>query len=231
MKSIVSLSHVSKVYGSGENEVRALDDVSLNIEQGDLVAVVGQSGSGKSTLMHIIGALDMPTSGSVSIAGRSVNALRRAELAPLRAKNIGFVFQGFNLIPTQTALENVMEAARYGGMPAQAARQRSREILENVGLADRATYFPNQLSGGQQQRVAIARALVNRPALILGDEPTGELDSKNAKAIMGILITLNREQGQTVVVVTHNQEIAVLCRTVVTVKDGKISEVVKNSHA
>ena len=116
-------------------------------------------------------------------------------------------------------------------MPAHAARQRSREILENVGLADRATYFPNQLSGGQQQRVAIARALVNRPALILGDEPTGELDSKNAKAIMGILITLNREQGQTVVVVTHNQEIAVLCRTVVTVKDGKISEVVKNSHA
>ena len=230
MKPLIVLENVTKYYGSAENEIKALDGISLTIMPGDLVAIVGPSGSGKSTLMHLIGALDVPTSGTVSIAGQEVGKLSRAELPKLRAHNIGFVFQGFNLLATRTALENVMEAAIYGGLSRRNAEEAALGMLEEVGLSDRSNHFPNQLSGGQQQRVAIARALVNKPGLILGDEPTGELDSRNAELIMELLLRLNRERAQTVVLVTHNPEVASLCRTVITVRDGKISDISTNNH-
>ena len=230
MKPLIVLENVTKYYGSAENEIKALDGISLTIMPGDLVAIVGPSGSGKSTLMHLIGALDVPTSGTVNIAGQQVGKLSRTELPKLRAHNIGFVFQGFNLLATRTALENVMEAAIYGGLSRRKAEEAALGMLKEVGLSDRSNHFPNQLSGGQQQRVAIARALVNKPGLILGDEPTGELDSRNAEMIMELLLRLNRERAQTVVLVTHNPEVASLCRTVITVRDGKISDISTNNH-
>ncbi len=230
MKSIIA-HNLKKYYNSGKpNEVRALHNVSLEVGEGDLVAIIGPSGSGKSTLMHILGILDQPQSGTLTVRGTEVAKVPRKALPRMRAKEIGFIFQGFNLLPTQTALENVTEAAHYGGMSGRKAREAATEVLTQVGLADRLDNFPNQLSGGQQQRVAIARALVNNPAIILGDEPTGELDSGNADAIIDLLIKLNKERKQTIIIVTHNREIAERCRTIVTMRDGEIASITTKNH-
>jgi ABC-type lipoprotein export system ATPase subunit len=230
MTNSISAQHISKYYNAGrQNEVRALHDVSLEIESGELVAIIGPSGSGKSTLMHILGVLDRPQTGSLTLRGTDITKLPQRALPLIRAREVGFVFQGFNLLSTLTALENVAEAALYAGKNTSEARQLAREILDKVGLSDRLNNFPNQLSGGQQQRVAIARALVNTPAILLGDEPTGELDSLNAKLIMDLLIRLNTEEGQTVVIVTHNQEVADRCRTIITMKDGAIETIKRRS--
>jgi ABC-type lipoprotein export system ATPase subunit len=230
VKSIIA-KNLKKYYNTGKpNEVRALHNVNLEVDEGDLVAIIGPSGSGKSTLMHILGILDQPQSGTLTVRGTEVAKVPRKALPQMRAKEIGFIFQGFNLLPTQTAIENVAEAAHYGGLSMRKAKEAATEVLTQVGLADRLDNFPNQLSGGQQQRVAIARALVNNPAIILGDEPTGELDSVNAEAIMDLLITLNKERGQTIIIVTHNREIAERCRTVVTMRDGEIASITTKHH-
>ncbi|MGZ3499538.1 MAG: ABC transporter ATP-binding protein [Vulcanimicrobiaceae bacterium] len=203
-------------------EVRALDGISFTIPTGSFAAVVGESGSGKTTLLHLLGALDRPTSGTVAIDGRELERSSRRELAKLRARTVGFVFQNFDLIPSLTALENIMLAARYAGCAQREARARALELLSEVGVADRSDHLPSELSGGQQQRVAIARALVNEPGVVLADEPTGELDSKTAEQIVGLLRRLNDSRGVTMVIVTHNRELYSLCSPVITLADGRM---------
>ncbi len=226
MKAAITAENLVKYYNPGkENEVRALDGVSLTINQGDLVAIIGPSGSGKSTLMHILGVLDKAQRGSLFIGDVCVEKAPRRALPSIRAKEIGFIFQGFNLLPTLTATENVAEAALYAGASKREALQRARDILTEVGLGERLDNFPTQLSGGQQQRVAIARALINNPTILLGDEPTGELDSVNATKIMDLLVQLNKQKGQTIVLVTHNLDVAARCDIVVTMGDGKIASI------
>lgn len=222
MTSLIHLHDLHKVYETGGAPVRALRGVSLTIESGEFVALVGPSGSGKSTLMHLVGLLDHATSGTYEFDGRDVGGLSRAGLSRLRNEKIGFVFQGFHLLPRQTAWENVAMPLVYAGVSAGKRRSRAIDMLGLVGLADRIHHRPNQLSGGQQQRVAIARALVNRPRLLLADEPTGNLDSATGAEILGEFRRLHREEGQTVVLVTHDPQVASAADRAVTLRDGRI---------
>jgi putative ABC transport system ATP-binding protein len=218
---IICLEHIYKLYGSGDTEVKALDDVNLTIERGEYCAIMGSSGSGKSTAMNIIGCLDRPTSGYYALDGVDVAQLGDQELAHIRNLKIGFVFQQFHLLSQLTALENVMLPMIYAGVSTKERRQKAMEALEHMGLANRVQNKPNQLSGGQQQRVAIARAIVNRPVLLLADEPTGALDSRTSQEVMDIFSELN-EGGITVVMVTHEPDIARRSRRVIWFLDGQV---------
>jgi len=221
VSALIELEHVSKVYVSGETEVRALDDVSLAVPAGQFVAVMGASGSGKSTLMNVIGCLDRPTRGIYRLAGRAVGDLPPNELARIRNRLLGFVFQSFNLLPRTSARENVELPLLYSGVSARQRAARALAALDRVGLADRASHTPGQLSGGQQQRVAIARALVNDPKLILADEPTGQLDSHASMDLMRLMQELVRG-GITIVLVTHEPDIGHCAERVIAMRDGKV---------
>ncbi len=220
---VLSLDNVVKTYGSGAAAVQALRGVSLEVYAGDFVAIRGSSGSGKSTLMNILGCLDRPTAGTYRLDGHDVASLGRTELARLRNAKLGFIFQGFNLLKRHTALDNVALPLVYSGVPAARRREKALAMLELVGLAARAHHLPNQMSGGQQQRVAIARALVNDPQILLADEPTGNLDSATGDEIVAELRRLNRDRGQTIVLVTHDAGIADRTPRQVTVRDGLIA--------
>lgn len=221
MKTSIELQDITKVYHMGDSEVRALDGVSVEMGDGEFTAIMGPSGSGKSTLMNILGCLDRPSSGSYLLDGQQVALLNDDELAKVRNKKIGFVFQNFNLLARMTAHHNVALPLVYSGVTNKERHDRASEALSLVGLGDRMFHRPNELSGGQRQRVAIARALINQPTIILADEPTGNLDSKSGNEIMNIFHELNR-QGRTIIVVTHEPDIAAHARRVITVKDGRI---------
>ena len=221
-RPVIQLDHIHKTYTMGDVEVHALRGVSLTIREGEFVAIMGASGSGKSTTMNIIGCLDRPTRGTYILDGEDVSQMSKDERADIRCQKIGFVFQGFNLLSRTSALENVELPMLYLGVDAAQRRQRAMEALAAVGLAGREQNHPNQLSGGQQQRVAVARSLVNHPALILADEPTGNLDSRTSVEVMEIFQRLNRERGITLVLVTHESDIAQYADRVVVFKDGKI---------
>jgi putative ABC transport system ATP-binding protein len=223
---MITLDGVSKVYTAGTVEVRALDSVDLTIDEGDLVAIMGPSGSGKSTMMNILGCLDVPTSGQYLLDGIDVGRLNDNRLADIRNTRIGFVFQAFNLIPRTSALRNVELPLVYAGVRGRDRHARARAALDRVGLADRTGHRPNELSGGQQQRVAIARALVTEPAMILADEPTGNLDSKSTGESMRLLTELN-DAGRTVVLITHEEEVAAFAKRVVRLHDGRIASDVR----
>ena len=221
---IISIRDLTKIYAMGDVEVRALNGVSLDIEAGEFVTVIGPSGSGKSTFMHILGCLDRPTRGQYLLDGHDVSKLSRDALAAVRNKRIGFVFQGFNLLSRTTALDNVELPLLYGGngMRGSERRRRAKDGLAVVGLSDRMDHLPNQLSGGQQQRVAIARALINHPAILLADEPTGNLDSRTSVEVMEIFQRLNTESGITVLLITHEHDIAQYGTRIIRFRDGKI---------
>jgi len=219
-KTVIALKNISKIY-EGPPQVKAIDELSLEIQEGDLVSIVGQSGSGKSTLLNMIGLLDTVTEGTVEIEGQDISSLSDNELSKFRGEKIGFIFQSFFLLPGLTAQENVAEGLLYQGIKREERLKKAAEVLEEVGLGDRITHQPTELSGGQQQRVAIARALVQNPAFILADEPTGNLDKESGMNILNILKELNK-QGKTVVMITHNQEHAKKFKKVVTLTDGKI---------
>ncbi len=220
--ALVQLTAVRKSYFSGRVETPVLHGIDFSMQQGDFVAVMGQSGSGKSTLMNILGCLDTPTSGEHQLAGHTVNTLSRAELARLRNRTLGFVFQSFNLLKRMSVLDNVALPLLYASVPRAKARERAKVQLAKVGLADLAHRQPNQLSGGQQQRVAIARALVADPPLVLADEPTGNLDTRTSADIMTALTELNRERGQSIILVTHEPDIAAHAKRLVRLKDGLV---------
>jgi len=223
MNAVISTRELTKIYDVGEVQVPALRGVSLDVAPGEFVALTGPSGSGKSTFMHLLGCLDRPTSGQFVLNGRDVSRLSSRELARVRNTEIGFVFQGFNLLSRTSALENVELPLLYGGnIPASERRDRAAEALTAVGLGERMGHHPNQLSGGQQQRVAIARALVNRPTLLLADEPTGNLDTKTSVEVMGIFQRLNMERGITIVLVTHEADIAEYGTRIITFRDGVV---------
>jgi putative ABC transport system ATP-binding protein len=219
---VVRLIDVRKTYQMGEQDVAALDGVDLTIDPGEFIAIIGPSGSGKSTLMHILGLLDRPTSGSYLFEGRDVQNLTSDELADLRSRRLGFVFQSYNLLARTTALENVELPMLYAGVPETERRKRALQALGVVGIAEMEQHISNQMSGGQQQRVAIARALVNDPSLILADEPTGALDSKSSDDIMHLFAQLNAERGMTILLVTHERDVARKAKRIVTFRDGKI---------
>lgn len=221
MTPLIKVEDVTRVYGSGPSAVEALAGVSLQIEAGEFVAIMGPSGSGKSTLMHILGCLDKPTSGTYYLDGKEVSAFSGNELAFLRRRRIGFVFQRFNLLPRLSAAENVELPLLYAGVPASRRRETVAALLAQVGLAGRARHRPNELSGGEAQRVAVARALANDPAIILADEPTGNLDSKSEVELMELFVRLNAG-GRTVVVVTHEPEVARYARRVIQIRDGRV---------
>ena len=221
MDTLIEVRNLMKIYNPGENEVRALNDVSLRIAKGEFVAIIGQSGSGKSTFMNMLGCLDIPTSGSYYLNGRDVAGLSDDELSEIRNLEIGFIFQGFNLIPNLTALENVELPLIYRYLPAAKRYEMSVASLKKVGLSNRMDHKPSEMSGGQQQRVAIARALAAAPPVILADEPTGNLDSASSKEIMQILRELHQE-GRTVILITHDNKIAASARRVIRIMDGKI---------
>ena|SRR5579859_3513640 len=218
---VIELDDVSKVYPLGDAPLRALDHVSLAVEQGEFVAIMGSSGSGKSTLMNIIGCLDRPTSGRYRLAGREVSELTRAELATIRNQTLGFVFQSFNLLPRTSATANVELPLIYGGVSGRERQERARAALVRVGLGDRLDHRPAQLSGGQQQRVAIARAIVNEPRIVLADEPTGNLDTKTSEAVMALFQELWRS-GLTIVYVTHEADVARYASRIIVLRDGRI---------
>ena len=221
---MISLQNITKVYSMGPVEVRALDDVSFDISDGDYVSIMGPSGSGKSTLMHIVGCLDRPSSGRYSLQGEDVSTLDDTELAHVRNKRIGFVFQQFNLLPRETVLGNVEIPLMYAGLGGRERRRIAAAALARVGLADRMHHRPAEISGGQKQRVAIARALVNSPSLILADEPTGNLDSRTGGEILAILDKLNAE-GCTIMLVTHDRSVAERARRIVQLRDGAVERI------
>ncbi len=218
---MIQLQDISKIYTMGEEEVRALDGVSLLINEGEFVSITGASGSGKSTMMNIIGLLDKPTSGSYLLDGREVAELSDSEQADVRGRKIGFIFQGFNLLPTLSALDNTSLPLIYQGMGGSQRKERAEEALEKVGLTGRMRHLPNQLSGGQQQRVAIARALVTNPSIILADEPTGNLDSKTGTELLNLFVQLN-SMGHTIVLITHDNKVADTAKRRVHIVDGRI---------
>lgn len=217
---IIKIENLTKVYENGEIQVTALKDVTVTVNQGEFIAIMGASGSGKSTLMNILGCLDRPTEGHYYLEGIDVKEKSDNELSAVRNKKIGFVFQSFNLIPRTSAIQNVELPMIYGKVGGEERETRALQLLDSVGLRDRAHHMPNELSGGQKQRVAIARALANRPQIILADEPTGNLDSQSSAEIMGIFNRLNREEGNTVIIVTHEREIAEFTDRIITFKDG-----------
>ena len=221
MPALIETTDLTKVYRPGGVDVRALDGVSLRVDQGELVAIMGSSGSGKSTLMNVLGCLDRPTSGSYVLDGHEVSRLTRGQLAEMRNRTIGFVFQSFNLLARASALENVELPLVYAGIPRRERLERARAALERVGLGDRVDHRPSQLSGGQQQRVAIARAVVNDPKIVFADEPTGNLDTRTSDEVMGLFRSL-WEAGLTVIFVTHEPDVARYASRLVTVRDGKI---------
>ena len=220
--ALITLEHVHKTYQMGDVEIHALRGVSLHIDRGEFVAIMGASGSGKSTTMNILGCLDKPSRGSYFLDGQDVSTLSRDELADIRNRKIGFVFPGFNLLSRTSALENVELPMLYLGVKTHERIERAKEALEIVGLQERMNNMPNQLSGGQQQRVAIARSLVNRPSIILADEPTGNLDSRTSVEVMDVFQRLNRERNITIALVTHEPDIAQYARRVIVFKDGRI---------
>ncbi len=220
---VIEAKNLTKVYKMGEMEVHALRGVSLQIAHGEIVAIMGPSGSGKSTLMNIIGCLDRPTSGEYYLDGELVSKLSDDQLATIRNRKVGFVFQTFNLLSRATALANVELPLRYAGV-VRGRRDLARQALDSVGLADRVTHRPSELSGGQQQRVAIARALINEPAIVMADEPTGNLDSKSGSEILELLLSLNREHGTTLIIVTHDPDIATQSQRIIRIRDGMVEE-------
>ena len=220
---LIEVRDVYKIYNPGENQVNALDGVSITIDEGEFVAIIGQSGSGKSTLMNMLGLLDTPTHGEYYINGKLVDDLTHDQMSAIRNEEIGFIFQGFNLISSLTALENVELPLVYRGMPKQERREISQDALERVGLGERMNHLPAEMSGGQQQRVAVARAIAAKPPVILADEPTGNLDTKSTKEVMAILHEL-KDEGRTVIVITHDNEIAEEAERVIRIRDGKVVE-------
>ena len=229
MSNIIVLKNIEKLYKIGKELIYALRDISLNVEKNEYVALMGPSGSGKSTLMNMLGCLDTPSNGEYILNGHSVATMSDSELAEIRNKEIGFVFQTFNLLPRATTLENVALPLVYAGMSRVAREERAKEVLEQVGLADRMSHKPNELSGGQRQRVAIARALVNNPAIILADEPTGNLDSKTSIEIMGLLENIHKN-GNTIILVTHEEDIAMHAHRIVRLRDGLVESDTINTN-
>jgi len=226
---LISFSHISKVYKSGDTSYQALKDISFGIDKGEFVAIMGPSGSGKSTTMHIMGALDTPSSGTYLLNGKDITHYSEDQLAEIRNKEIGFVFQSFNLLPRTTVLKNVERPMLYSNFPAEKRQERAMEMLRLVHLEEKADNLSNHISGGQIQRVAIARALVMNPSLLLADEPTGNLDTKTSHEIMSFFQTLNR-QGHTIVVITHEQDIASYAQRIIHIRDGMIISDEKNKH-
>ena len=224
LQYVVDTQNVTKIYQMGEIEVNALCGVTVGIARSEIVAIMGPSGSGKSTMMNILGCLDRPTSGEYYLDGVPVSTLNDDELSQVRNHKVGFVFQQFNLLPRTTALKNVELPLHYGGIANRGKKERALAALEMVGLKDRVLHHPNELSGGEQQRVAIARALVTNPAIVLADEPTGNLDSRSGAEIMEILLSLNRDHGTILIIVTHSPDIAALCQRTIHLSDGKVVE-------
>lgn len=220
---LLSLDNVSKLYKMGETVVTALDGVSFNVERGEFLSIMGPSGSGKSTCMNLIGCLDKPTSGEILINGKKVSLMNQNQLAEIRNRTIGFVFQQYNLLPNLSVIENVMLPLRYQGVPVAERRKRAEKVLDRMGLSDRLNHKPSELSGGQKQRTAIARATVTDPALILADEPTGALDSHTGESVMDLFNEINRE-GTTIIVVTHDEKIGRSLPRTIRILDGKIQE-------
>lgn len=217
---ILQANDLRKIYGSGEQEVHALDGVNFSVEKGEFVAIVGTSGSGKSTLLHMLGGLDRPTSGSVTVDGKEIFSLKDEALTIFRRRKIGFVFQNYNLVPVLNVYENIVLPVQLDGRKTDTVYINS--IIETLGLENKLTNLPNNLSGGQQQRVAIARALASKPAIILADEPTGNLDSKTSQDVLGLLKVTSQKYAQTIVMITHNEEIAQLADRIIRIEDGKI---------
>ena len=218
---LMQIQHLSKVYGQGENQVRAVDDISFTVEKGEFLAIIGPSGSGKSTLLHILGGVDCPTSGKVFVDGQDVYAQNEDQLAIFRRRQVGLIYQFYNLIPVLNVVENMTLPVLMDGR--QVNQERLGELLDVLGLRGREKYLPNQLSGGQQQRVSIGRALMNAPAVVLADEPTGNLDSKNSQDIVELLKMSNKKYGQTLVIITHDENIALQAHRVIAIEDGRIT--------
>ena len=218
---LMQIQHLSKVYGQGENQVRAVDDISFTVEKGEFLAIIGPSGSGKSTLLHILGGVDCPTSGKVFVDGQDVYAKNEDQLAIFRRRQVGLIYQFYNLIPVLNVVENMTLPVLMDGR--QVNQERLEELLDVLGLRGREKYLPNQLSGGQQQRVSIGRALMNAPAVVLADEPTGNLDSKNSQEIVELLKMSNKKYGQTLVIITHDENIALQAHRVIAIEDGRIT--------
>ncbi len=224
MQPLIQLDNVEKIYTLGKLQVKVLKGISLTINKGEFLAIVGPSGSGKSTTMNMIGSLDIPTTGRVILDGKDISTFSESDLAQLRGKKIGFIFQNFNLIPSQTALQNVMLPLIFQNVPRKKATELAKQKLEKLGLSHRINHKPTELSGGERQRVAIARALVTDPDLILADEPTGNLDSKTGKEVIQILETLNKEENKTIVLITHDPNIAKRAKRLIKIQDGRILE-------
>ena len=218
---LMQIQHLSKVYGQGENQVRAVDDISFTVEKGEFLAIIGPSGSGKSTLLHMLGGVDCPTSGKVFVDGQDVYAQNEDQLAIFRRRQVGLIYQFYNLIPVLNVVENMTLPVLMDGR--QVNQERLEELLDVLGLRGREKYLPNQLSGGQQQRVSIGRALMNAPAVVLADEPTGNLDSKNSQEIVELLKMSNKKYGQTLVIITHDENIALQAHRVIAIEDGRIT--------
>ena len=218
---LMQIQHLSKVYGQGENQVRAVDDISFTVEKGEFLAIIGPSGSGKSTLLHILGGVDCPTSGKVFVDGQDVYARNEDQLAIFRRRQVGLIYQFYNLIPVLNVVENMTLPVLMDGR--QVNQERLEELLDVLGLRGREKYLPNQLSGGQQQRASIGRALMNAPAVVLADEPTGNLDSKNSQEIVELLKMSNKKYGQTLVIITHDENIALQAHRVIAIEDGRIT--------